>query len=106
VLRYDVNQFYEAHHDYFDPTVFPSAKEQADLGIDGGRNNRVATALCYFSEVEEGGETIFPRYDDFGGYVNKTNCDFGFKVWTRMVLLFFFFSHLGQTRKRKDYSIL
>jgi hypothetical protein len=60
--------------------IFATEKEQSDIGIDGGKNNRIATALCYFSNVEGGGETIFPRFNDYSGFVNKTSCDFGFKV--------------------------
>ncbi|KAL8240396.1 hypothetical protein R6Q59_013751 [Mikania micrantha] len=49
VLHYEVGQKYEPHFDYFlDPF---NAK-------NGGQ--RMATVLMYLSDVEEGGETVFP----------------------------------------------
>uniref|UniRef100_A0A5B7BR66 Putative prolyl 4-hydroxylase 1 n=1 Tax=Davidia involucrata TaxID=16924 RepID=A0A5B7BR66_DAVIN len=49
VLRYEKNQFYRAHHDYFSDTF--NLKR-------GGQ--RVATMLMYLSDNVEGGETYFP----------------------------------------------
>jgi len=49
VLHYEVGQKYEAHFDYFHDG-FNTA--------NGGQ--RVATVLMYLSDVEEGGETVFP----------------------------------------------
>jgi prolyl 4-hydroxylase len=48
VLRYEPGQEYRAHYDYF-------------FHKQGEANNRVATALLYLSDVEEGGETVFPN---------------------------------------------
>ncbi|XP_058767355.1 probable prolyl 4-hydroxylase 3 [Vicia villosa] len=49
VLHYEVGQEYVPHHDYFtDEFNF----------LNGG--NRIATMLMYLSDVEEGGETVFP----------------------------------------------
>ncbi|XP_057498933.1 prolyl 4-hydroxylase 1-like isoform X1 [Actinidia eriantha] len=50
VLRYEKNQFYRPHHDYFSDTF--NLKR-------GGQ--RVATILMYLSDNVEGGETYFPR---------------------------------------------
>ena len=50
VLRYARGQEYRPHFDYF----FHAAAND-----NGG--NRLATALLYLSDVEEGGETIFPN---------------------------------------------
>ena len=52
VLRYEVGQKYEAHMD-----AFSDAFNQDDS--KGGQ--RVATVLMYLSDVEEGGETVFPH---------------------------------------------
>lgn len=49
VLHYAVGQKYEAHFDYFHDKLNQE---------NGGQ--RVATVLLYLSEVEEGGETVFP----------------------------------------------
>ncbi|KAH7672178.1 Procollagen-proline dioxygenase protein [Dioscorea alata] len=49
VLRYEANQFYKPHHDYFYDTY--NLKR-------GGQ--RVATMLMYLSDDVEGGETYFP----------------------------------------------
>lgn len=49
VLRYERDQFYRPHHDYFSDTF--SLKR-------GGQ--RIATMLMYLTDNVEGGETIFP----------------------------------------------
>lgn len=50
ILRYDRSQKYDGHYDYF-------FNEEATR--NGG--NRYATVLTYLSDVEEGGETVFPN---------------------------------------------
>ncbi|KAL3835039.1 hypothetical protein ACJIZ3_009775 [Penstemon smallii] len=50
VLRYEKNQLYRPHHDYFSDTF--NLKR-------GGQ--RVATMLMYLSDNVEGGETYFPK---------------------------------------------
>ncbi|KAK7270032.1 hypothetical protein RIF29_22892 [Crotalaria pallida] len=50
ILRYEKNQFYKPHHDYFSDTF--NLKR-------GGQ--RVATMLMYLTDNVEGGETYFPR---------------------------------------------
>jgi hypothetical protein len=56
VLRYRHGQKYDAHWDYF----FDSASVK-----NGG--NRYATVLMYLADVEEGGETAFPKIPAPGG---------------------------------------
>ncbi|KAL0726087.1 hypothetical protein Bca4012_022180 [Brassica carinata] len=49
VLHYEVGQKYEPHHDYFTD----------EFNVKRG-GQRVATVLMYLSDVDEGGETVFP----------------------------------------------
>lgn len=51
VLNYSVGEEYKAHFDYFPPNKVDKNK--------GGQ--RVGTLLFYLNDVEEGGETIFPK---------------------------------------------
>lgn len=51
LLRYGVNAEYQPHYDYFNCVIG---------GCERG-GQRVATVVMYLNEVEEGGETIFPR---------------------------------------------
>jgi len=55
VLRYNPGEEYLPHHDYFEDTINTR---------DGGQ--RMATVLMYLSDVEEGGETVFPLGAPFG----------------------------------------
>ncbi|KAK6923116.1 Prolyl 4-hydroxylase alpha subunit, Fe(2+) 2OG dioxygenase domain [Dillenia turbinata] len=49
VLRYEIGQRYQSHYDALDPEEYGPQKSQ-----------RVASFLLYLSDVEEGGETVFP----------------------------------------------
>lgn len=49
VLHYEAGQKYEPHYDYF----------QDEFNTRNG-GQRIATVLMYLSDVEEGGETVFP----------------------------------------------
>ncbi|KAK8942611.1 hypothetical protein KSP39_PZI009630 [Platanthera zijinensis] len=49
ILRYEIGQKYASHYDSFNPTEYGPQKSQ-----------RVASFLLYLSDVEEGGETMFP----------------------------------------------
>ncbi|CAN1226420.1 Probable prolyl 4-hydroxylase 10 [Linum perenne] len=50
ILHYEVGQKYEPHYDYF----------MDDYNTKNG-GQRIATVLMYLSDVEEGGETVFPN---------------------------------------------
>ena len=49
ILRYTPGQEYKAHHDYFSSTS------------EGVKNNRISTLIMYLNDVEQGGETFFPK---------------------------------------------
>ncbi|KAF2320942.1 hypothetical protein GH714_032100 [Hevea brasiliensis] len=49
VLRYEIGQKYDSHYDSFNPAEYGPQTSQ-----------RVASFLLYLSDVEEGGETMFP----------------------------------------------
>lgn len=50
ILHYENGQKYEPHFDYFHDKV------NQELG-----GHRVATVLMYLSDIEKGGETVFPK---------------------------------------------
>ncbi|KAL5713968.1 procollagen-proline 4-dioxygenase [Ranunculus cassubicifolius] len=67
VLHYEVGQKYEPHYDYF--------LDQFNTK-NGGQ--RIATILMYLSDVEEGGETVFPaakgNYSSVPWYNELSEC--------------------------------
>ncbi|KAH6557550.1 hypothetical protein KP509_1Z107200 [Ceratopteris richardii] len=87
VLRYEIGQKYNSHYDFFNPAEYGPQKSQ-----------RMASFLLYLSDVEEGGETMFP----FEGYKNMDiGYDYkeciGLKVKPRQgdALLFYSMFHNG-----------
>ncbi|KAJ4716174.1 putative Prolyl 4-hydroxylase alpha subunit [Melia azedarach] len=54
VLRYEIGQKYDSHYDAFNPTEYGPQTSQ-----------RMASFLLYLSDVEEGGETMFPFENGF-----------------------------------------
>ncbi|XXG44536.1 hypothetical protein AAC387_Pa01g4313 [Persea americana] len=49
ILRYEIGQRYNSHYDVFNPAEYGPQRSQ-----------RIASFLLYLSDVEEGGETMFP----------------------------------------------
>ncbi|XP_075489161.1 putative prolyl 4-hydroxylase 4 [Primulina tabacum] len=53
VLRYEPGQKYEPHYDYF--------TDKVNIARGG---HRIATVLMYLTDVEKGGETVFPSAEE------------------------------------------
>lgn len=49
ILNYTPGQEYKAHFDFFSPTS------------NASKNNRISTLVMYLNDVEQGGETFFPK---------------------------------------------
>ena len=66
MLHYDPGAGYDMHIDAFDPSMYTKSPDIMRM-IDGGHTNRYANIFAYLSDVEEGGETIFPRSGKLAG---------------------------------------
>eukprot|EP00286_Rhodomonas_abbreviata_P000695 CAMPEP_0181291050 /NCGR_PEP_ID=MMETSP1101-20121128/1750_1 /TAXON_ID=46948 /ORGANISM="Rhodomonas abbreviata, Strain Caron Lab Isolate" /LENGTH=433 /DNA_ID=CAMNT_0023395395 /DNA_START=500 /DNA_END=1801 /DNA_ORIENTATION=+ len=75
VLHYAVGQHYHSHYDYFDPSI-----HEAFISSPG--RNRFITVLFYLSDVEEGGETVFPLAGNasVSEVTDFSDCSRGLKV--------------------------
>lgn len=74
ILHYENGQKYEPHFDFFHDKV------NQELG-----GHRIATVLMYLSNVEKGGETIFPNSEVWQWF-----CYFGAFVFWKTVIYFIF----------------
>jgi prolyl 4-hydroxylase len=68
ILRYEIGEAYIAHHDYF------PEQQSDDHNWDPGKggSNRFATIFLYLSDVEYGGQTVFPKSNRL---TNNTSAD-------------------------------
>lgn len=103
VLRYGPSEKYDAHHDYFDPASYKSDPGTLRL-IDGGRRNRYATVFWYLTDVDVGGETIFPKYGGAPTPRNYSSCSVGLKVKPQKGKVIIFYS-LDPSGALDDYSL-
>jgi len=60
VLRYDIAKAYVAHTDYLSRPADLTAEQ---MDPKKGGSNRLATLFLYLSDVDEGGQTVFPLID-------------------------------------------
>lgn len=79
VLRYGVTEKYNAHHDYFDPSLYQNDPSTLRM-VENGKKNRLATVFWYLTDVSKGGETIFPRVDKGPHPASMESCSVGLKV--------------------------
>lgn len=93
VLRYGINEHYYTHHDFFDPSLYQNDL-MTQLTIQKGRRNRLATVFWYLNDVEEGGETIFPRFDNAPQPMDPSDCSSGLKVKPQRGKVIIFYSLL------------
>mmetsp|Transcript_30185 Transcript_30185/g.71802 ORF Transcript_30185/g.71802 Transcript_30185/m.71802 type:complete len:514 (+) Transcript_30185:127-1668(+) len=73
VLHYSKTQHYWAHHDYFDPNIYRGF-------VTAPGQNRFITVLFYLSDIEKGGETVFPFAGDNRPVTDFSDCSRGVKV--------------------------
>ncbi|KAM7479122.1 hypothetical protein LguiA_027335 [Lonicera macranthoides] len=71
ILRYEIGQQYISHYDAFNPAEYGPQQSQ-----------RIASFLLYLSDVEEGGETMFPLEGDSNKVFDHKRCN-GLKVKPR-----------------------
>mmetsp|Transcript_9591 Transcript_9591/g.15536 ORF Transcript_9591/g.15536 Transcript_9591/m.15536 type:complete len:389 (-) Transcript_9591:127-1293(-) len=71
IVRYSPRQAYNNHYDYFH---VGEATQQGEFNFDPkrGGSNRFATIFLYLSDVELGGQTIFPLADEVSRPVDAT----------------------------------
>lgn len=102
ILHYEHGEKYEPHFDYFHD------KANQELG-----GHRIATVLMYLSNVEKGGETIFPNSEVmtdeflavlkliwFTGFIS-----YSFLLYINSFLLLLFSCLQGKTSQPKDDNL-
>lgn len=91
ILRYEEGEQYVAHHDYFDPAMYKNNRNIQDM-IKKGLYNRLATVFFYLSDVEEGGQTNFPRAGGRRQPRDFADCSKGVSVFPRRGRIIIFYS--------------
>ena len=91
VLRYGYTEKYDQHCDYFDPSLYKNDPSTLRT-IEGGARNRLATVLWDLSDVDMGGETIFPRFNGAPQPSSLKDCTNGLKVKPQRGKVIIFYS--------------
>jgi len=91
VLRYGHNEKYDCHHDYFNPNLYKTDHGTLNL-IQNGKRNRFATVFWYLTDVDDGGETIFPRHGGAPQPYDLSSCEVGLKVKPQKGKVIIFYS--------------
>jgi prolyl 4-hydroxylase len=102
VLRYGLDEKYDSHHDFFDPQLYKNDAATQDL-IKNGRRNRFATVFWYLSDVEKGGETVFPRFNR-RREISFTDCSGGLRVKPQKGKVIIFYN-MSPNGKVDPYSL-
>lgn len=71
LVRYAEKQAYDIHTDYFPISYKPP--NNFDPSPMGGGSNRFATVFMYLTNVEQGGETVFPHGQKLPGYEDESS---------------------------------
>ena len=97
VLKYTLGQHYNSHTDYFDLSLYQK-DENIKRRTNNGMQNRFVTVFWYLSDVEQGGETIFPRFNNEPPLMSHSDCTKGLKVKPEMGKVIVFYSLLPNGR--------
>jgi prolyl 4-hydroxylase len=93
VLRYEKNQKYDQHTDYFPADSHQNNPDILKM-IDYGYRNRMITVFWYMSDVDAGGHTIFPRAGGKPQPSTMSDCSKGLKVPPKKRKVIVFYSML------------
>jgi prolyl 4-hydroxylase len=98
VLHYGYKQHYHAHHDFFDPNMYPT--EEYKKG-----HNRMITVFMYLSDVEEGGETNFPYATGDKYLTSYDKCEMGLKVKPKLGDCIIFYSMKAEAHRSEGNQL-
>lgn len=87
ILRYKETQYYSAHLDNWDPAFYSDS-----AWFEYGHNNRFITVFWYLTDVEKGGETLFPRANGLPQPSDMWSCERGLKVKPEKGAVIFWYS--------------
>jgi len=103
VLRYEKTEHYSAHHDYFNPSSY---SQNADIQALTKKwmFNRLATVFFYLTDVEQGGETFFPRAGGLPQPATFEDCSVGIAIKPQKGRVIIFYSQ-NPAAQLDEYSL-